>query len=162
MKTKRLSWVKKYKDWTVEQWRKVIFSDETHFEVQGYRSNFIQCSSEEPLRSGHIQQAPKHPPKVMFWGCFTDFGPETLHPIEGMMNSTKYIEVLRTWLIPTMRRRFPDGDGVFHQDLAPCYNSKVTKSFLCMKKLRLLDWPGNLPDLNTIENLLAIIKARIR
>ena len=31
MKKKRLSWEKKYKDWTVEQWRKVIFSDETHF-----------------------------------------------------------------------------------------------------------------------------------
>ena len=88
---------KKYKDWAVEQWRKVIFfSDETHFEVQGYRSNFIRCSSEEPLRSGHIQQAPKHPLKVMFWGCFTDFGPETLHPIEEMMYSkstSKYLEL---------------------------------------------------------------------
>ena len=60
---KRLSWVKKYKDWTVEQWRKVIFSDETHFEVQGYRSHFVRRSSEEPLRSGYIQQASKTPTK---------------------------------------------------------------------------------------------------
>lgn len=31
MKEKRYKWAKKYKDWTKEQWRKVIFSDESHF-----------------------------------------------------------------------------------------------------------------------------------
>ena len=64
---------------------------------QGYRSNFIRRSSEESLRSGHINQAPKQPPKVMFCSCFT-VGPETLHPIEGMLNSTKYIEL--DWFQP--------------------------------------------------------------
>ena len=41
---------------------------------------FRSALSEE--RSGHIQKAPKHTPKVMFWGCFTDFGQETLHQLK--------------------------------------------------------------------------------
>jgi hypothetical protein len=33
---------KNHRDWTVENWEKVIFFDETHFEVHGYRSNFVR------------------------------------------------------------------------------------------------------------------------
>ena len=35
MKTKRYKWGLKYKNWTEEDWRRVIFSDETHMFVQG-------------------------------------------------------------------------------------------------------------------------------
>ena len=31
MKKKRYYWAKKYKHWTTEDWRKVVFSDESHF-----------------------------------------------------------------------------------------------------------------------------------
>jgi hypothetical protein len=35
MKKKCLAWAKKYKNWTVEEWKKVLFSDETYFMGQG-------------------------------------------------------------------------------------------------------------------------------
>ena len=89
MKTKRLQWARKYAEWTVDDWRKVIFSDEAHFEVHGYRSVVVRRSKGEPLQPGHIQQAPKHPPKKMFWGSFTSKGPGRLIKVEGMMNSVK-------------------------------------------------------------------------
>uniref|UniRef100_A0A3Q3R911 Transposase Tc1-like domain-containing protein n=1 Tax=Monopterus albus TaxID=43700 RepID=A0A3Q3R911_MONAL len=38
MKVKRYKWALKYKNWTKEDWRKVLFSDESHFFVQGQRS----------------------------------------------------------------------------------------------------------------------------
>ena len=37
MKKKKLCWPKKYKSWGTDQVGKVIFFDETHFEVCGYR-----------------------------------------------------------------------------------------------------------------------------
>ena len=70
MKKKRLAWAKEHKNWGIESWRKVIFSDETHFEVQGYRSFIVRRSAGEPISAGHMQQAPKHQ-KKMFWGFFS-------------------------------------------------------------------------------------------
>ena len=44
MKTKRYKWGLKYKNWTKEDWRRVIFSDETHMFVQGQRSHHVRRS----------------------------------------------------------------------------------------------------------------------
>ena len=74
MKRKHLQWARRYSQWTADDWKKVVFSDESHFEVHGYRSKFVRRSKGEPLWSGHIQQAPKHPPKKMFWGSFSAKG----------------------------------------------------------------------------------------
>ena len=49
MKKKRLQWAKKHKKWGLQKWRQVIFSDESHFEVQGYRSQYVRRSKGEPL-----------------------------------------------------------------------------------------------------------------
>ena len=93
-KKKRMKWAKKYKNWRKEDWKKVIFSDESHFEGHGPKFAFAQRSASEPINSRHIQQAPKYPLKKMFWGCFTFQGTGRLCPVEGMMNSTKYHEML--------------------------------------------------------------------
>ena len=47
MKKTRLQWAKKYRSWTKEDWRRVIFSDETHFEVHGVRSTVVKRSKGE-------------------------------------------------------------------------------------------------------------------
>ena len=57
-----------------------------------------------------------------------------------------------------MQKSFSDGNGIFQLDNAPCHTSKNVQTFFKKLKLTLLDSPGNSPDLNPIENLLAIIK----
>ncbi len=32
---KRLQWAKAYKDWTIEQWNKVLWTDESKFKIFG-------------------------------------------------------------------------------------------------------------------------------
>ena len=124
MKIKRYKWGQKYKNWTKKDWRYEIFSDETHMFVQGKRSQHVQRSQNEKIRNVHIDQHVKHPQKKMFWGCFSFYGIGSLHPVEGMMRSQQYIEVVQRRVIPEMNRLFPDGSGVFQQDLAPCHASK--------------------------------------
>lgn len=94
MKKKRMAWARKYKDWTQDDWKKVLFSDESHFFVQGMRHQFVRRTDSEPLLAAHIEQSVKHPVKQMFWGCFSYCGTGLLVPIQGMMNSEKYIKVL--------------------------------------------------------------------
>jgi hypothetical protein len=58
-----LSWGKKLKIWTAADWRKVLFSDERHFEVQGLRDTHVRRSDEESVSPKHVQQTTKHPLK---------------------------------------------------------------------------------------------------
>ena len=46
-------------------------------------------------------------------------------------------------------------------DLAPCHNSKRTRTCLECNEIPILKWPGNLPEMNSIENVWNIMKKDI-
>ena len=99
MRQKRLAWSRKYKDWSVEDWKKVTFSDESHFLVQGRQSRYVRRSTGEKLQKGHIVESVKHPHKKMFWGCFSFYGVGKLVPVSGMMNADKYCNLIKSTVV---------------------------------------------------------------
>ncbi len=71
MKEKRLLWAESYKEWTSVEWRRVMFSDESQFFVQGQRSRYVRRSKGEDISELHIDSCVKNPQKRMYWGSFT-------------------------------------------------------------------------------------------
>ena len=67
--------------------------------------------------------------------------------------------VLRDRLLPTSHEFFDDNKWYFHVDGAPCYRVKVVKTYLSENEIQpLLWWPGQFPDINSIENLWHRVK----
>ncbi len=98
----------------------------------------------------------------MVWACFTgDVGRGGLYflPKNCTMNGKRYKEVLEHHLLPFMTIH---GATHFLQDGAPCHTSKKVKEFLQAKEVEVMDWPGNSPDLNPIENVWKHMKNKLK
>ena len=52
-------------------------------------------------------------------------------------------------------------DFIFQQDGAPCLTAKLCIKWFAEHNVNILQWPGNSPDLNPIENLWASLKRLI-
>jgi len=86
---------KNSKEWRAEDWKKVLFSDESQFFVQGLQCRHVRRSDGEKITKGHIIQNVKHLQKKIFWGCFSFQGGGLLYPVTEMMNAEKYSELVR-------------------------------------------------------------------
>ena len=115
---------KKYQSWSVTDWRKVLFSNESHFLVQGQHSQHVRRSIREPISECHIDQTVKHPQKKMLCGSFTYYGVGPLLPIKRIMNIEKYIQVLDKKVVRDLSNALPHGSGIFQQDSAQCIRPK--------------------------------------
>lgn len=125
-----MQWAKTHKSYSVEQWKTVLLSDETHFLVQGHKVNFVRRSTNEAETSVHVLKKPKHLSKKMFWGCLSYNGPGPFVQVEDMMNSDIYITLLQNRLVPLLSKMFPGGNRGFQPDSAPCHTSKNASIFL--------------------------------
>lgn len=96
MRAARLNWCRAHQHWSVDQWKKVIFSDETHIEVQPFSSRFVRHTIGEAYQPDHFSTKFRHPVKVMIWGCMSWQGTGRIHVVNGMMEKNQYLEVLRS------------------------------------------------------------------
>jgi hypothetical protein len=97
----------------------------------------------------------------MFWGCFSNQGTGPLSSIIGTMNSVKYMDTLSQALLPQMNQWYPEGGAIYQQDNAPCHKAASVTAFLENEGVIVLTWPPYSPDLSPIENLWAIVKAKV-
>jgi transposase len=67
-----------------------------------------------------------------------------------MMNRLRYHQILDESLELFMRQHRTNH---FLQDGAPCHKYKLVSTWIQERRhITLIDWPGNSPDLNPIEN----------
>ncbi len=160
---KHLAWAVEKKNWTVAQWSKVLFSDESTFCISfGYQGPRVWRKSGEAQNPCCLKSSVKFPQSVMIWAAMSSAGVGPLCFLKSTVNAAIYQEILEHFMLPSADKLYGDADLIFQQDLAPAHTAKGTKSWFNDHGVTVIDWPANSPDLNPIENLWGIVKRKMR
>lgn len=159
---RRILWCRGKRHWKSEQWQKVIFSDETQVVIGQNNSVSLWRKTSEKWKPYCLNQR-KTPVKVscMFWGCITYDGIGVIVPVDGNLNSTKYIELLDFHLWPVIAKVFGNRPFIFQDDNATPHCSRQTNTWKQENGIQKFNWPAQSPDLNIIENVWRCIKIKM-
>lgn len=161
---KRLAFAKRHKDWTVEDWKRVVWSDESkinRFCSDGRKWCWVRGTDQ--IQDKQVKGTVKHGGgSVMVWGCLTAYGPGFLCKIDGTMDQTLYKEILEGELEQTFDYYHLKKDKlIFQQDNDPKHTANSIKTWFKEQEFSVLEWPPQSPDMNPIEHVWALVKRRL-
>lgn len=151
---KRYAFAERYRSWSLDDWKKVLWSDETWAIGGSHTRVWVTRKADEELDPTCILERHQRKKGWMFWGCFsglTGKGPGIIWEKEwGTITSASYSEHIVP-LIDGWLRLHPDQQLLFMQDNASSHVARDTLEDLEARGIVLLEWPPFSPNLNPIE-----------
>lgn len=147
---------------TDDEIKMIIFSDESKFNLKYSDGKaYVWREANTRLQKEHIKETVKFGGgSVMVWACFSYYGIGRLVFIEEKMDAPLYVSILSSSLPPSLCN-MGLSDFIFQQDNDSKHTAKVTKEFFTNRRINVLPWPAQSPDMNPIENLWAHVKREV-
>ncbi|GES99796.1 IS630 family transposase [Rhizophagus clarus] len=136
----RLKWAKNHKNF---DWKKVIFTDESTFQLFQSNRKVWQFSGRRK-----IFHTVKHPQKVHVWGCFSILGFGKLICFERNLNSLFMCNIYERGLLTSASKFFEaeNIEWILQEDNDPKHHSKICKRWKEANEVTVLPWPSMFPD----------------
>jgi len=168
-KANRYNWALEHASWGIEEWRRVIWTDEASFNVGGAHGRiWVTRRPGEEFNEDCLVPKFKKLSLLMVWGAISGAGGRLKLVFWdkkkwGTITGKSYRDhILLPNLLPLYRceQRFW-GSSPIMEDNAPVHNCSINKEVRITHSLPRLPWPSGSPDLNPIEDVWHRMKEAI-
>ncbi|GBM43139.1 Transposable element Tcb1 transposase [Araneus ventricosus] len=156
-------WVHQHVHWTPDQWRAVLFTDESRFSLQSDSRRYLIWR--EPgtryYPSNILERDAYGRGSVCVWGSISLGGRTDLHVFAlGTVNAQTYRDNILDAYVHPYAGEIGD-DFLLQDDNARPHRARIVDDYLKQETIQRMEWPARSPDLNPIEHVWDALRTRL-
>ncbi|GFW95659.1 transposable element Tcb1 transposase [Trichonephila clavipes] len=147
----RLDFCRPRATWSVTDWRRVIFSDESRFSLSAddHRTRVWRRTGQRSDPAFIVERHTAISQGVTVWGAVSWDTRSSLVVLQGTLTARRYVDDILTPIVLPMLSSRPG--AIYQQDNARPHTARLSQQ--CLQGYDVLPWPARSPDLSPIEHV---------